>query len=60
MYSQMNVLPPAVERVTHVVFRCGCVRSLRTGETMLANCPFHKENMLSFTEEYLQLGQSGN
>jgi len=56
----MNVLPPAVERVTHVVFRCGCVRSLRTGETMLANCPFHKENMLSFTEEYLQLGQSGN
>lgn len=37
--------------VTHVAFRCGCVRTLSDGDTMLANCPIHKENMVSFTEE---------
>ena len=43
--------PLTEEKVVHVAFRCGCVRTIRNGMTMLNNCPIHKENMTSFTEE---------
>jgi hypothetical protein len=46
-----DMYPLADERVTHVAFRCGCVRSLREGDAMPASCPEHKEAMVSFTAE---------
>lgn len=48
-----DMYPLIDERVTHVAFRCGCVRTLRAGDAMLANCPQHQELMISFTEESL-------
>lgn len=43
--------PTVVEKVTHVAFRCGCTRSLKEADSMLGNCPIHKEIMTSFMEE---------
>lgn len=40
------------EKVVHMAFACGCVRSFRVERQMTAQrCPVHGDHMVSSTEE---------
>jgi len=40
------------EKVRHVAFRCGCVRTFKEHEGGAAQCPRHHSPYTSITEEY--------
>jgi hypothetical protein len=44
---------PMYEKVVHIAFGCGCVRTFHVKHQMTAQrCPVHGDVMISSTEEY--------
>ncbi len=42
---------PAYEKVLHIAFGCGCVRSFHVKQMTDQNCLIHGDSMVSSTEE---------
>lgn len=50
MHTMLKTLAEDVI-VTHIAYRCGCVRTYGEGDTPKATCPDHGAGQVSFTRE---------
>lgn len=54
MNTQNGKVLPRYEKVIHIAFGCGCVRTFDTEQLTMVACPDHGDYIISTTEEMVR------
>jgi hypothetical protein len=52
MSTMTEKVLPLYEKVIHIAFGCGCVRTFLPHQMTAQQCPVHGDRMISSTEEF--------